>query len=208
MLQSGRQIPCFCLQTKADLTELMAFRPRLTKSLGVKVTTNDFFIRAIALAVKEYPLMAGRLNDDSIQIADSVNVGFAVSAPQGLVVPVIKNAHEKPLARIAAEAAELLRKARSDSLTPSELADACITLSNLGVYSIDSFTAIVTPGQCSILAVGNIIDTCVPQDDGIVVRKMMALDLAADHRIVNGAYAARFLNSIVQQLQNPGELAE
>lgn len=208
MLQSGQQIPCFCLQTKADLTELMAFRPRLTKSLGVKVTTNDFFIRAIALAVKEYPLMAGRLNDDSIQIADSVNVGFAVSAPQGLVVPVIKNAHEKPLARIAAEAAELLRKARSDSLTPNELADACITLSNLGVYGIDSFTAIVTPGQCSVLAVGNIIDTCVPQDDDIVVRKMMTLDLAADHRIVNGAYAARFLNHIVEQLQNPTKLVD
>ena len=203
MLASKRQIPCFYLQAKADLTELMALRHKLAKTVGAKVTTNDFFIRAIALAVKQYPLMAGKLDGNDIHIAKTVNVGLAVVAPRGLIVPVLKNADKKTLAQIATESAELIKKARSDSLTADELADACITLTNLGVYGIDSFIAIVTPGQCAVLAVGNIIEELIPTQGNIEVRRIMTLNLAADRRIVTSPYAAKFINHFVQHLQNP-----
>ena len=208
MLQSKQQIPCFYLEALADVTELMGMRHKLKKSLKVKITLNDFIIRAIGLAVKEFPLMAGQLDGDIIRIADAVNVGLAISAPQGLVVPVLRQVERKKLADIAIENAELLKKARSNTLRPDELNGASVTLSNLGVYGVDSFIAIVPPGQCGIVAVGNPAETCVPKDGSITVRKIMSLNLSADHRIVSGAYAARFLSSIVQKLQNPTQLVD
>jgi pyruvate dehydrogenase E2 component (dihydrolipoamide acetyltransferase) len=208
MLRSKQQIPCFYLQMRADVTALLALRRTLSRQSGVKVTTNDFFIRAIALAVTEYPLMGAGIQAGEVYIPDTVNVGFAVAAPEGLVVPVVKSAEKKTLVQIAAEAGELINKARSNRLTAADLEGACITLSNLGVYGVDSFIAVVTPGQCAVLAAGNIIETAVPDGGGIAVRRVMTFDLSADHRIVNGAYAARFLNSIVQRLQHPRLLAK
>ncbi len=206
MLQSKQQIPCFYLESHADVTELMGMRRKLTKALQVKITLNDFIIRAIGLAVKEFPLMAGQLDEDTIRIAETVNVGLAIAAPQGLVVPVLRQVDRKTLADIAAESAELLKKAQSNSLKPDELSGASVTLSNLGVYGIDSFIAIVPPGQCGVVAVGNPTETCIPKNGNIAVRKIMSLNLSADHKIVNGTYAARFLNCIIQQLQNPNQL--
>jgi pyruvate dehydrogenase E2 component (dihydrolipoamide acetyltransferase) len=208
MLQSKQQIPCFHLEAHADVTELMGMRHKLKKSLKAKVTLNDFIIRAIGLAAKEFPLMVGRLDGDVIRIADAVNVGLAISAPQGLVVPVLKQVEKKTLADIAIENAELLKKARSNTLRPDDMAGASIALSNLGAYGVDSFIAIVPPGQCGVVAAGNPTETCIPKDGNIVVRKIMSLNLSADHRIVSGAYAARFLSSIVQKLQNPTQLID
>ena len=145
MLQSKQQIPCFYLESHADVTELMGMRRKLNRKLKVKITLNDFIVRAIGLAVKEFPLMAGQLDGGMIRIAETVNVGLAISAPQGLVVPVLRRVESKTLADIAKENAELLQKAQSNSLKPDELTGACVTLSNLGVYGIDSFIAIVPP---------------------------------------------------------------
>ncbi len=111
----------------------------------------------------------------------------------------------KSLEKLAEMPAELLS---ADSLTADELADACITLTNLGVYGIDSFIAIVTPGQCAVLAVGNITEACVPKDGKTEVRRIMTLNLAADRRIVTSPYAAKFINHFVQQLQSPRQLIE
>jgi len=206
MLLSKRNIPCFYLQATADITELMALRTKLTKSLGTKITSNDFFIRSMAMAIGKFPLIAGRLHKASIQIAKGVNIGFAVVAPYGLVVPVVKNADKLNLADIAQKSAELIKKARSNKLSPDELEGACITLSNLGVYAIDSFFAVITPGQAGILAVGNITKTPVPQNGSVIIRKTVVLGLTVDHRIINGDYAADFLNCIVNQLQTPQAL--
>jgi len=208
MLQSKQQIPCFYLESHADVTELMGMRHKLKKSLKVKITLNDFIIKAIGLAVKEFPLMAGQLVGNTIRIAETVNIGLAIAAPQGLVVPVLRQVEKKTLANIAAENAELVKKARSNTLKPDELAGASVTLSNLGAYGIDSFIAIVPPSQCGVVAVGNPIETCIPKDGNIAVRKIMSLNLSADHKIVNGAYAAKFQNRIVQQLQNPTQLVD
>lgn len=206
MLESKRTKPCFYIESKADVTELMELRPKLRKSLGVKITTNAFYIHALAAAVKKYPLMVGTLDGDNIKIADSINVGFAVSAPQGLVVPVIKDADKKSLAETARQEKMLTEKARSNKLSLEEIEGETIALSNLGVYGIDSFLPIVPPPTSTILAIGSVAPTVVAKDNKATVRKMVSLTLAVDYRIVNGAYAARFLNSIKEQLENPQQL--
>ncbi|MDO8304142.1 MAG: 2-oxo acid dehydrogenase subunit E2 [Sedimentisphaerales bacterium] len=208
MLASKRDIPCFYLKAQADLTDLAAFRRQFGRSKKVKIGTNDCIICAMARAVEKYPLMAGQLVDDSIQIAPTVNVGLAVAAPQGLVVPVVKNAHKKTLVEIAVDTQLLTDKARSNVLTLADLKGACITLSNLGVYEIESFYAVSPPGQCSIVAVGKTIDTCIPKDGGFVNRKMMMITLAADYKVVTATCAAAFLNCIIDQLQNPDSLTK
>jgi pyruvate dehydrogenase E2 component (dihydrolipoamide acetyltransferase) len=206
MLKSKRNKPCFYIESKADITELMSLRPRLSKSLGVKITSNTFFIRTLALAVKEYPLMVGRLDGDNIQIADAINVGFAVNAPQGVIVPVIKNADSKILAEIASEEKLLTEKTRSNKLTLEEMEGETIALSNLGAYGTDSFLGIVPPPTSTILAIGNVVKMVCPDDATTIVRTITSLTLAVDHRVINGAYAARFLGFVKEQLQNPQQL--
>ena len=207
MLESKRTKPCFYIESKADVTELMELRPKLRKSLGVKITTNAFYIHTLASAVKKYPLMVGTLDGDNIKVADSINVGFAVNAPQGLVVPVIKEADKKTLAEIARLEKTLTEKARSNKLTLEEIEGETIALSNLGAYGVDSFLPIVPPPVSTILAVGNVTPAVVPKDDKAAVRKMVSLTLAVDQIIINNIYAARFLNSVKEQLQKPQQLS-
>jgi len=206
MLNSKRTKPCFYLELKADVTELMALRPSLKKSLGFRITTSAFYVRALALAVKRYPLMLARLNGDNIEIPDSINVGFAVTAPQGLVVPVVKHADEKTLVEIARLEKTLSEKALSNQLTPKDIQGQTVALSNLGPYGIDSFLAIVPPSASTILAVGNVIRESVPIDGKPTARKMVSLSVAVDHRVINGDYAAQFLSLIKELLQNPRQL--
>lgn len=206
MLRAKQSKPCFYIELKADVTELMALRPKLRKSSGVKITTNAFFIRALAIAAKRYPLMVGVLDGDNIRIADAINVGFAVNASVGVVVPVIKNADEKTLAEIAGLEQSLTEKTRSNKLTLAEMEGETIALSNLGAYGIESFVGIVPPPTSAILAVGNVVPTVIPRDGKAITRKMVSLCLAADRRVINEVYAAEFLNFIKEQLQNPQQL--
>jgi pyruvate dehydrogenase E2 component (dihydrolipoamide acetyltransferase) len=206
MLESKRTIPTFYLRAQADITDLTRMRRELGRSHKAKIGTNDFIIKAMATGVEQFPLMAGQFAGDYIQIAETVNVGLAVAAPQGLVVPVIKNAHRKSLAEIAHDSKTLTDKARSNKLTLTDLTGATITLSNLGVYNIESFLAVAPPGECSILAVGRAVETSVPRDGNFYERKLMSLTIAADHKVVAGAYAAGFLNYIAELLQQPERL--
>ena len=206
MLQSKWNKPCFYLEAKADLTELMAARPKLRKSLGVRITTNAFYIRALSLAAREYPLSTGRLTDGAIELVDAINVGYAVNAPQGLVVPVVRNACDKTLSEIAREEELLTDRARDNLLTLGEIEGETIALSNLGAYDIDSFLGIIPPPASTILSVGNVVAEVVCRNGKITERKMVSLSLAADHRVVDAPYAARFLNFIREKLQNPQQL--
>ena len=211
MLESKLSKACFYVESKTDVTELMAIRPRLRKSLGVKITTNAFYIRALGLAVQKYPLVAGTLDGDNIRIAEHVNVGFAVSAPQGLVVPVVKDADKKKLPEIAREEKLLTDKARDNRLTIEDIEGETIAMSNLGAYGIDSFLAIVPLPTSTILAIGNVVATVVCENDERApalrgLRKIVSLSLAVDHRVVDGTYAAQFLAFIAEQLRNPQQL--
>jgi len=208
MLKSKLSKPCFYVGSKADITDLMAIRPKLRKSLGVKITTNTFYIRALGLAVQKYPLAVGKFDGNNIRVAERVNVGFAVNAPQGLVVPVVKDAGEKTLPEIAREEASLSNKARDNQLRLEDIEGETIALSNLGAYGIDSFLGIVPPPTSTILAVGNVIPTPMyrGENDKIIVRKIISLSLAVDRRVITEVYAAEFLNFITDELQNPQRL--
>lgn len=210
MLQSKRTKPCFYLERKADVTELLARRHALSKALGVKITSNTFLIHALALAAGQYPLVLGRLDDSgaAICIPDEINVGFAVNSPQGLVVPVIRQADRKTLAEIAGEERTLTQSARSNKLTLEQIEGETIAMSNLGAYDIDTFLGIVPPAASTILAVGKVLRVAVPMNGHYEACKQMSLSLAVDHRIIDAAYAARFLNLIAEQLNDPERLQQ
>ncbi|MHC4113599.1 MAG: dihydrolipoamide acetyltransferase family protein [Planctomycetota bacterium] len=196
MVQSKHEIPCFYLSVKADVTDLVKLRPRLNKASDIKVAYNDFIIRAVAMGLEKFPTMTGQLAGETIQLADSIGVGLAISVPGGLVAPILKDVNKKDVRQIARESKALIEKARSNKLAPTDLEGGCITVSNLGAFEIESFIPIVVPGQCSILGIGKISETCVPESGNIMIRKLMSMILSIDHKVTNGAYAAEFLDYV------------
>ena len=201
MVLSKQQIPCFYLTVKVDMTDLVAYRNKL-KEAGSKVAFNDFILRAVAMAMEKFPIMTGQLDGDVIRLTDTINLGLAVSSPNGLIVPVVKDTQKKTVAQIASDTQNLIEKAMSNKLLLTELEGACFTLTNLGGFGIDSFIPVVIPGQASILGVGKITDTCIPENGNILVRKLMTLTLSVDHKVANGAYAAQFLDYVRKLLED------
>jgi pyruvate dehydrogenase E2 component (dihydrolipoamide acetyltransferase) len=202
MLQSKREIPCFYLTVKADVTDIVELRTKLNKTSDVKVSYNDFIMRAVAVGLEKFPIMAGQLAGDTIRLAETINVGLAISVPGGLVAPIVKDVNKKDITRITRDSKALVEKARSNKLAPTDLEGGCITVSSLGAFGIESFIPIVVPGQCSILGIGQITETCVPDNDNIVTRKLMNMTLSVDHRVTNGAYAAQFLDFVRKLLED------
>jgi len=204
MRNSKLEIPCFYLSVKIDVTKLVQKRADMNEKQGMKISYNDFLIKAFSSGIEKFPLMAGQLTGDVITLADTINIGLAVEAPNGLVVPVIKDVQTKDLNHIASETQKLIEKAKQGKLSLADLEGACITISSLGAYGIDSFIPIVIPGQCSIVGIGQIIDDCVPNNNDVEIRKMMNMNLSVDHKVVNGAYASQFLDFVKKLLSNPG----
>jgi pyruvate dehydrogenase E2 component (dihydrolipoamide acetyltransferase) len=173
----------------------------------VKVAYNDFIIKAAATGLEKYPIMTGQLAGDAIKLAETINIGLAISVPDGLVAPILKDVNKKGVRQIARDGQALVEKARSNKLAPTDLEGGCITVSNLGAFGIDNFIPIVVPGQCSILGVGRITDTCIPDNGGIAIRKLMNMTLSVDHKVANGAYAAQFLDFVRKQLEDTSVFA-
>ncbi|MFI4910124.1 MAG: 2-oxo acid dehydrogenase subunit E2 [Sedimentisphaeraceae bacterium JB056] len=207
MVQSKRDIPCFYLNTTVDMTDLFKFRSELNKKSPIKISFNDFIIKAMALGCKQFPIMAGQLDGNSIKVADNINVGLAISVTDGLVAPMSKDADKKSMVELAAANVAMIDRAKNGKLSPDELSGGCITLSNLGAFGVEWFIPIVVPGQCSIIGVGKIKDTLVPRDGNIMVRKMMSMTISVDHKVANGAYAAQFLDYVKKLLENTSTFA-
>jgi pyruvate dehydrogenase E2 component (dihydrolipoamide acetyltransferase) len=208
MLQSKTEKPCFYLTARADITDIMKLRPKLRKATGIKITTSAFYIYAISRAVEDFPMVIGRIHGNTIKIPDAINIGFAVNAPQGLVVPVLKKADLKTLPQIAKEEKQLINKARDNDLTLEDMENETIAVSNLGAYDVDSFIPIVPPQATSIIAIGNVLRQIIPIDSEPQQRRTVSFTLATDHRFVNGIYAAEFLESFVKMLENPRRIIE
>ena len=202
MLKSKREIPCFYLTVKADVTELMKLRTKLNETSDVKISYNDFIMKAVATGLEKFPIMTGQLAGDAIKLPDAIHVGLAIAVPDGLVAPVVKDVNKKDVTQIARDSQTLIERARSNRLFPTDLEGGCITVTNLGALGIESFIPIVVPGQCSILGIGQITDTCVPEDGNISVRKLMNMTLSVDHKVTNGAYAAQFLDFVRKLLED------
>jgi pyruvate dehydrogenase E2 component (dihydrolipoamide acetyltransferase) len=205
MLKSKHEKPCCYMETHADITGLIMLRKRFCKESGVRVTTNDFFVHAIACAIKKFPLLAGEIDDsgENITIAEKFGVGLAVAAAQGLVVPVIHDTAEMSIVEVAAKTDELIKKARANKLVLEDFDGANVVLSGLGMYGINSFLAITPPASTAIISIGKFDNKVIPVDGEMVTIKVMSVALAVDKRIINEFYAARFLNCIIEQLENP-----
>jgi len=203
MLKSKQEIPCFYLTVKADVTDLVARRAEINAAGDVKVSFNDFIMKAVATGLEKYPIMTGQLAGNAIKLADAIHIGLAISVPDGLVAPLVKDVNKKSLKQIARDSQALVERARNDKLDLSDLEGGCTTVSNLGAFGIESFIPIVVPGQCTILGVGKITDTCVPDNGNILVRKLMNMTLSVDHKVANGAYAAQFLDFVRTLLEDP-----
>ena len=201
MLHSKQQKPCFYLNAKADVSGIVELRDKLNRQGDVEVSYNDFILLAVAAGLEKFPLMTGRLSGDTIQLPKHINIGLAVSVPNGLVVVVIKDVNKKGLLQIAGDSKALIEKANKGNLLPIDLEGACITISNLGGFGVESFIPIVVPGQCSIVGVGQIMDTCVPANGSMSVRKLMNLTLTVDHKIANGADGAQFMDFVRKTLE-------
>ncbi len=206
MLKSKREIPCFYLTVRVDMTDLVAARARMNETGNVKVAFNDFIMKAVATGLEKFPMMTGQLAGDSIKLADAIHVGLAISVPDGLVAPLVKDVNRKDVRQVARDSQALIERTRNDKLDLSDLEGGCITVSNLGAFGIESFIPIVVPGQCSILGIGRITDTCVPDNGNILVRRLMNMTLSVDHKVTNGAYAAQFLDFVKKTLEDPKAL--
>ena len=190
-----------------DMTAAIALRNQY-KALGIKVSYNDIIVRACAKALTDMPIVNASVDGDNILYHDYVNVGTAVSVPGGLIVPVIKDADIIGLSGIAAQSAQLIEKARDGKLTDADYHGGTFTVSSLGMFDLDDFVAIINPPESAILAVGKIAKTPVvvtnaEGEDEIVIKSMCNLCLSCDHRIIDGAEGAKFLQKVKNYLQNP-----
>ena len=206
MLRSKQEMPCFYLNVRADVTDLVAYRAKLNQAGKEEVSYNDFIIKAIAIGLEKFPIMTGQIDGDDIKIAKSIGVGLAISTPEGLIAPIVKDPDKKTIPEIACYSSQLVERTKNNQLTLDDLEGGCITVSNLGAFGVDSFIPIVVPGQCSILGIGKIADVCVPAGDTpdtLGVRKMMNMTLSVDHKVANGGYAAQFLDFVKKTLEDP-----
>ena len=188
-----------------DMTAAVALREQF-KAADIKVSYNDIVIRCVAKALTEFPMMNATMDEKFITTRDYVNIGMAVATDTGLLVPVIRDADLKSLPEIAKESKDLAARTKENKLSPDELTGGTFTISNLGMFDIESFTAVINKPEAGILAVGKMEKKPVVRDDEIVIRPLMQLSLTYDHRILDGAPAAQFLRRVKQLLENPGLL--
>lgn len=204
MAESKATIPEFTLGADVDMENAVALRTQLA-ALGDRPapTYNDMVVKACALALRQFPRANGAYRDGRFELYGRVNVGVAVAAHEALVVPTIFDADRRSLAEIAVTTRTLAGRARSGEITQPELSGGTFTVSNLGMYGVTAFTAVINPQQAAVLAVGAIAPRAVPADGAIVTRHVMPVTLACDHRILYGADAAQFLARIRELLESP-----
>ena len=204
-LTEAWQIPVFQLVASADMSRVNGLLERLREDdAGPRVTVTDVLTKACAAALMRHREVNAQWSDDAILLFPTANIGIAVAAPQGLVVPVIKNAERLHLAEIAAARSDVVTRARENKLRQEDLDGGTFTISNLGMYRVERFTAVLNPPQAAIVAVGAIEDAVIPITDEVVVRPLMTLSATFDHRTVDGAPAANFLQTLKELLEEPG----
>ncbi len=209
MAESKATAPDFVIALDVEMDAAVEFRTQLKEAAGDSPAPsfNDFVIKASALALRDFPRANGAYRDGKFELYSRINVGVAVAGQDALVVPTVFDADRKGLGTIAAEARALAERVRAGAITPPELSSGTFTVSNLGMYGIRRFTAVINPPQAGILAVGEMTPRPVVRDGEVTVRQILELTLSCDHRILYGADAAQFLARIREYLENPLRLA-
>jgi pyruvate dehydrogenase E2 component (dihydrolipoamide acetyltransferase) len=205
--QSWTTVPHFFVVRDADASALIEARERMgsasQRPQGIKLTHTDFLVAILARVLVKHPRMNASWNDGIVRLNQEVNIGVAMAVDDGVVATVIHKADKAELGEIAVQRRDLTERARAGRLRPSDIAGATFTISNLGMYHVDAFSAIISPPQAAILAVGSITDRVVPVDGRPAIRPMVTLTLSCDHRVVDGARAAVFLNEVAEAVRQP-----
>ena len=203
LLDSHQNIPTFYVTMKVEMDALSALRNQLNRSPGYKISVNDIIIKASAFALRQHPLVNASFMGDSIRQNSNIDICVAVSIDGGLITPIVKDADQKGLGHLSSEVKQLVAKAKAGKLAPEEFQGGTFTISNLGMYGVDEFTAIINPPQSAILAVGGIRSELFLDGEKVKSRDTMKLTLTSDHRVVDGALAAQFLSGLKSILENP-----
>ncbi len=207
MAYSAAVAPHITLSVGVDMSETARLRARVLAQIeqktGQRLSFTAILLRAVATILPRHPYLNASLAGEEIILWEDVHLGVATSLEEYLIVPVIRQAQEKNLEQIVVTLADLVERARAKRLAPSEMSGSTFTISNLGMFGIESFTAIINPPESAILAVGKIVDTYIKVENEMTVRPVMNLTISADHRIVDGAAAANFLVELKNTLENP-----
>lgn len=209
MSEAKATVPEFSIEAEVDMGAVVELRGRLKAGAGERpvASFNDMIVKATALALREHPRVNGSFLGDRVELFEEINIGIAVATDDALIVPVIADADQKPLATIAAEGRELAERVRHGRITPPELEGGTFTVSNLGMYGMSAITPIINIPQAAILGVGALREIPMRSGGQIIDRRILTLRLVCDHRILNGAEAARFLARVKQLLEWPLEFA-
>ena len=195
--------PHFYLTMEIDMGAMMAARKMVNENAEIRISFNDIIVKSCAAALRKHPAINSSWLGDKIRINQEINIGVAVAVDEGLMVPVINNVEAKSLTYINQEVKELAGKARTRKLQPQEMQGNTFTISNLGMFDIDEFTAIINPPDACILAVGSIVSKPIVKEGEITVGNIMKVTLSCDHRVVDGASGAKFLLTLKDMLENP-----
>jgi pyruvate dehydrogenase E2 component (dihydrolipoyllysine-residue acetyltransferase) len=205
--QSWTTVPHFFVSRDFDATALNEYRARIVgeveRTHQIRITHTDLLVALAARVLLRHARLNASWSADGIRLHDHVNMGVAIAVNDGVVAAVIHNAHTAGLAEIAKQRRDVAERARAGKLRPADIADATFTISNLGMYQVDRFSAIITPPQAAILAVGSIVDRVVAVEGKPTVRPMMTLTLSCDHRVADGARAAQFLSDLAESIRDP-----
>jgi pyruvate dehydrogenase E2 component (dihydrolipoamide acetyltransferase) len=209
MAESMRTAPHFYVTSEVDMAPAMALREQINAQApdDAKVSVNDLILKAAALALREFPNLNASLEDDKLVEHANIDVNVAVAIEDGLIAPFVPDADQKGLLAIARMTKDLVGRARQGGLTPDEYQGGTFTISNLGMFDVEEFIAIINPPQAAILAIGSIKDVPVVVDGAIVPGKRMNITLSADHRVTDGAEVARYLQAVKRYLENPLTIA-
>ena len=203
--ESWDNIPHFSVTMDIVMDDAEAVRRQLKQS-GMAVTWNDIVVKGVALALQKYPQLNATFASGGIQYHGEINICIAVGMPDGVLMPVLSGVQRLTLFEIALGASRLIESARSGALTEQEMSGGTFSVSNLGMFSVSSFSAIIHPAQAAVLAVGAVSDTPLVRSGVLASAKIMKVTLSADHRVVDGAYAAQFLVALKEVLENPVRL--
>lgn len=205
MTVSKQTAPHFYVTVEVDMDEAMAWRARINEALGErgKVTVNDMVVKAAALALREFPALRSSYQEGGLVRHEAIHIGIAVALEEGLITVVLRDADRKPLAQIARESKELVERARSGKVRPEDIEGSVFTVSNLGMFDVEHFIAIINPPEAAIMAVGSVREVPVVKNGQLAIGQRMKVTVSADHRVTDGAEVARFLQAFRRYLENP-----
>lgn len=210
MVESKTTAPHFYLSTEIEMDGLLAAADRANEGRARedRVTVTAFLLRAVALSLAEHPAFNAAWNGDVVERWDAINLGVAIALDDGLIAPALLDCRDRSIGDLAAGLSDLVARTRAGKLRAAEIGEGTFTLSNLGMFDVTAFTAIITPPQVAILATARTVERPVVRDGGIVVRRMMSATLSSDHRVVDGVGAAGFLGTLKGLLETPDDWAE